>query len=202
MSFQIDSCFFALHLLFGLLHYPSFEWKGNPKLLTVGNVTPRKGQHRVVAALPEILKAFPEAHYHVVGLPTESKQLTIQAKELGVSHAITIHGRIAAREDLFRAFVSADIFIMLSENQANGDLEGFGIAILEANSFGLPAIGATGCGIDDAISTKSGKLVDGNSNFEIVMAMQSVLAERELFSSGAREWAQKHNWSQLIDRII
>ena len=80
--------------------------------------------------------------------------------------------------------------------------EGFGIAILEANSFCLPAIGATGCGIDDAISTKSGKLVDGNSNFEIVMAMQSVLAERELFSSGARKWAQKHNWSQLIDQII
>lgn len=178
------------------------NWKGNPKLLTVGNVTPRKGQHRVVVALPKILAAFPDTHYHVVGLPTEGEKLLMQAKELGVARALTIHGRMAARADLYRAFVSADVFIMLSENQADGDLEGFGIAILEANAFGLPAIGATGCGIDDAISPESGKLVDGNNAEEIVSALKSVLGERELYSAGAKKWAQKHNWGELINQII
>ena len=33
----------------------------------------------------------------------------------------------------------SNIFIMLSNNLISGDVEGFGIAILEANYFGLPA---------------------------------------------------------------
>mgnify|MGYP003346336418 CR=1 FL=1 len=41
--------------------------------------------------------------------------------------------------------------MMLSERQPDGDIEGFGIAILEANYYGLPAIGASDCGIEDAI---------------------------------------------------
>ena len=33
---------------------------------------------------------------------------------------------------------NSNIFIMLSDNLESGDVEGFSIAILEANYFGLP----------------------------------------------------------------
>ena len=42
-----------------------------------------------------------------------------------------------------------------SSPTATGDVEGFGIAILEANALGIPAIGALGCGIEDAIENYS-----------------------------------------------
>jgi len=178
-----------------------FNWHGHPKLLTVGNVTPRKGQHRVIKALPEILKHFPNAHYHVVGLPTNADRLLELAKTLGVYHAVTFHGKLSSRQDLYRAYLSADIFIMLSENQANGDVEGFGIAILEANAFGVPSIGAIGCGIEDAISSGSGILVDGNNAISIVAAIQKILTEKENYARNARLWAEKHNWAELIKKV-
>jgi phosphatidylinositol alpha-1,6-mannosyltransferase len=106
-----------------------------------------------------------------------------------------------SRQELFRAFASADLFVMLSENQKNGDLEGFGIAILEANAFGLPAIGASGCGIEDAISPESGILIDGNDASAMVHAMERILENKQAFSKGARHWAEQHNWAELIKEL-
>ena len=40
--------------------------------------------------------------------------------------------------------MKSDIFIMMSEMTESGDVEGFGIAIIEANSLGLPSIGTLG----------------------------------------------------------
>ena len=180
---------------------PFYEWKGKPKILTVGNLTPRKGQHRVVKALPEICRRFPEAHYHMVGLPTDELQIRNMAKDLDVEHAITIHGRLPKREDLYRAYASVDVFIMLSENQKNGDLEGFGIAILEANAFGVPAIGAKGCGIEDAISSDSGILVDGDDHLAIADALEDLIKQSNDFHIAAKKWAEKHNWNELVNLV-
>lgn len=180
----------------------SEPFEGHPALLTVGNITPRKGQHRVVKAMPAILSKSPSAHYHIVGLPTYSESILKLALKLHVEKAMTIHGRIANHEDLLAMYTRADIFIMLSENQSNGDVEGFGIAILEANAFGIPAIGARGCGIEDAISSDSGLLVDGDNTTEIAEAIDIILHDYERFSKGARAWAEKHNWDSLIKQII
>lgn len=177
--------------------------KGNPKLLTVGNVTPRKGQHRVIKALPEVLKRYPDAHYHIVGLPSYKEQFKKLAEELGVLHAVTFHGRAAKFEDIFRYYKSADIFTILSENQPNGDCEGFGIVILEAGYYYLPTIGAKGCGIADAVSDDyNGYLVDGDNGVEVTEAITKILANKDRLKSGARKWAEEHDWNKIIYDII
>lgn len=182
---------------------PFAQWTGVPKLLTVGNVTPRKGQHRVIKALPALIKEFPNIHYHMVGLPTHENEIKKLAKNLGVSEHITIHGRLADREELAMAYKTVDAFIMLSENQADGDVEGFGIAILEANYFGLPAIGAKGCGIEDAIQSGiNGELVDGNSAQEIRDSLKKILDYKPDYTSKLSSWVEKHDWNILIDTFL
>ena len=179
------------------------ELIGNPILLTVGNVTPRKGQHRVIKALPEILNRFPEAHYHIVGLPTYKDQFLQLAQSLGVEQAITFHGKIKRREDLYRFYRSSDVFMILSENQKDGDCEGFGIVVLEAGYFGLPSIGATGSGIVDAIDDgKSGYLVDGNDAKRICEALDKVMQNKDNLRKGAKAFANEHNWDIIINDII
>lgn len=181
----------------------TIELSGNPKLLTVGNVTPRKGQHRVIKALPEILKRYPEAHYHIVGLPSYKDQFQKLANDLGVSHAVTFHGRAAKFEDIFKYYKSADIFTILSENQPNGDCEGFGIVVLEAGYYNLPTIGAKGCGIADAVSEDfNGYLVDGDNGIEVTEAITRILANKERLKVGARKWAEDHDWNTIINDLI
>ncbi len=171
---------------------------GTPSLLTVGNVTLRKGQHRVIKALPELIKKYPGLHYHVVGLPSKKEEFLQLAKSLSVEKYVTFHGRLAKREDLSTAYNSTDCFIILSENQPDGDVEGFGIVILEANYFGLPAIGAKGCGIADAIKEGyNGYLVDGDHSLEISNALSKVLKEHHHLSTHSQQWSNEHDWLNI-----
>lgn len=180
-----------------------FAVKGSPAILTVGNVTPRKGQHRVIKALPHLVGRFPGIHYHIVGLPTCKDEFFELAGNLKVSDHVTFHGRLAGREQLAGMYKSADCFIILSENQKDGDVEGFGIVVLEANYFGLPAIGALGCGISDAIENdKNGILVDGDDASRIGDALERILNSKDKFSGGAREWARSHDWTVIGECFV
>jgi len=180
-----------------------FGLKGIPALLTVGNVTPRKGQQRVIRALPEIVKHFPRVHYNIVGLPSYEKEFRELAKELGVEEYISFYGRLPERSDLAAAYKKADCFMILSENQPDGDVEGFGIVILEANYFGLPAIGAKGCGIEDAIENGyNGFLVDGDNSDDIIEKLKIVLEKRKALSENSVRWARKHSWNMIVEKYI
>lgn len=179
---------------------------GSPALLTVGNVTPRKGQLRVIKALPELLKSFPKLQYHVVGLPTHAASFGETARQLNVQHHVHFHGRLPHRFDLGRVYSSSSVFVILSENQANGDVEGFGIVVLEANFYGIPVIGARGCGIEAAIQDGfNGRLVDGDQPNEVKDALVDILSNYPLYQQKAREWAALHDWSmvsQSFEEII
>ena len=179
------------------------DWKGYPKLLTVGSISPRKGQHRVINALPLLIERFPNIHYHIVGMDSNSVYLKDLISTLKLDNNVTIHGRLPGRMELARAYKTSDIFMMLSENQSDGDVEGFGIAILESNIYGLPAIGAIGCGIEDAISPGiNGELVDGGNIESITNTVIKVLEQNQKYSPGIQEWVRRHDWSFLIDDFL
>lgn len=178
------------------------DLQGSPCLLTVGNVTPRKGQHRVIKALPSLIIEYPNIHYHVVGLPTNVVQLESLSKQLGVDSYVTFHGKAPTKLDLAAYYAASDIFMLLSENQPNGDVEGFGIVVLEAGMFQLPTIGALFCGIDDAVCEGyNGLLVDGNDVSAVCRAVGRCLQDTEM-RQRAEEWSRNHNWDTLVTNYI
>jgi phosphatidylinositol alpha-1,6-mannosyltransferase len=92
---------------------------------------------------------------------------------------------------------------MLSKPTATGDVEGFGIAILEANALGIPAIGALGCGIEDAINDgESGYLIHHDDATAFINALQQILENKNGFSKQAKAWAQMHDWKIIVERYV
>jgi phosphatidylinositol alpha-1,6-mannosyltransferase len=172
---------------------------GYPKLITVGHVSPRKGQHRVIKALPKLVEVFPEIKYHIVGRPVNQEKLEKLAAELGVQNHIQFHGRIKNHSDLSMYYRSADIFMLLSENQVDGDVEGYGIVALEANEHGLPVIGAKYCGVEDAVNDgNSGYLVDGIDVEEICNAVVKCMDQKDRLTAGSKQWAVQHQWIEIV----
>ena len=170
------------------------------RLITIGNVTERKGQHNVVGALPLLRKRFSEVEYHIVGLPSERENIIWLAEKLDVIDCLIFHGRVS-EEEKWSLLKNSDIFMMLSENTDRGDVEGFGIAILEANALGLPAIGSLGCGIEDAIdSGSSGILVEGKNPDQVEQAVIAVMDDLPAFSSRAKQWSEQFTWSIIIQK--
>ena len=172
--------------------------KGSPVLTTVGRVSSRKGQLNVISHIPILIKEFPELHYHCIGIPTEAEAFLIKAKQLNVQNYITFHGSLDSK-DLKEKLSETDIFIMLSSESGTGDVEGFGIAVLEANALGVPAIGSKGCGIEDAVNQGvSGFLIDHNNSLQLVESIKRILNNKEVFSKRAIDWSKQHDWSYII----
>lgn len=175
---------------------PVSTYPTTPTLLSIGNVSRRKGQHNVVQALPFLLREFPEIQYHVVGIPSERERVEQLAKNLGVQSKVKFHG-VLDNQAVSEIFERTSVFIQLSENTKSGDVEGFGIAILEANAVGLPAIGSKGCGIEDAIRDGfSGRLVEAHNPMEIAIALKEILENYPTYSANARSWAAEFTWEK------
>ncbi|MBZ9779420.1 glycosyltransferase family 4 protein [Psychroflexus sp. CAK8W] len=172
------------------------------QLITVGNLTQRKGQHNVIKALPQLLKAYPKLIYHCVGIPTNQKQLMELAKSLNVEEYVQFHGRVTEKEK-FQLLQQSDVFMMLSEQTSTGDVEGFGIAILEANSVGLPAIGSINCGIEDAIRQEySGLLVNPHDVTQIFTAVNKIITNKSQYAKQAKAWSTHFTWDKIGKQYV
>jgi len=176
--------------------------KGKPSLITVGSISERKGQRNVINALPYLIQSYPEIHYHMVGKPYKKDEFFNLAKKLGVDKHITFHGAVS-NEVKIKLLQNSDIFTMLSQNTASGDVEGFGIAILEANSLGIPSIGAKNCGIEDAIlDYKSGILIQNNNPSEFEKSIKNILDKYDFYVHESKLWASKFSWKNIIREYI
>lgn len=170
----------------------------NIQLVTIGNLSPRKGQLNVVHALPELLKVFPNLVYHMVGIPTIKDKIIKVASDLGVSKHIKIYG-VLQNEEINTILDKSSIFIMLSNHLSDGDFEGFGIAILEANAKGLPAIGSKNSGISDAIMHGySGLCISPGNISELIDAIKRIHLNYNDFSKNAIEWSKNFEWDKVI----
>ena len=126
--------------------------QGDPVLLGVGALKPRKGYHVAIEALPTVRERYPDVHYYLVGDDRDGKyveQLRRSVQRLGLEGSVTIAGRIddARLDALYRR---CDVFVLSPVNSGLA-FEGFGLTYLEANAYGKPVVGSYDCGAEDAI---------------------------------------------------
>ena len=176
--------------------------KGKPCLITIGSITERKGQESFITNLPQIIKKFPDIHYHCIGLPIEGgkiKELLVKNK---LDNYVTLHGFIPNRK-LYEIYQQADILILLSKNNLKANTEGFGIVVLEANLFGVPSIGSIKTGVSESIKEgDTGYLVDPLSVKDIITSITRIIENKDELSKKAIEWAQKHSWEKITKRYV
>lgn len=184
-----------------------------PVILTVGNVTERKGQQVIVRALPALVATWPDLRYVVVGRPTEAQALQRLASELGVAQHLVITGQVAP-EQLLGAYNAADLFTMTSTNTGRGDVEGFGIAVVEAALCGKPAVVSRGTGAEEAVDPEeTGLVADPSRPGEVAEAIARMLESpeiRERMGNQARQrtlnggsWAAKTEaYTAVLNEVL
>jgi len=121
-----------------------------PVILTVGHLMHRKGQVRVIEAMPRVLRQLPEAVYLMAGTGVHEVAMRQAAKAAGVEHAVRFLGHVE-EEALPSLYRTADVFTLANRNLPDGDFEGFGIVYLEAAASGLPVVVGERTGNADAV---------------------------------------------------
>ena len=177
---------------------------GHPVILTVGNVTERKGQEVVVRAMPAVLAEVPDAHYVLVGLPTDGPKMQALALELGVADRVHLTGPLPTA-DLAGALRDATILAMTSRHTSSGDFEGFGIAVIEAALLGTPAVVSDSGGLPEAVvDGQTGIVVPENDVAATAGAIIELLRRPELVARlGRNAQARAHGelvWPEVIGR--
>jgi phosphatidylinositol alpha-1,6-mannosyltransferase len=175
-------------------------------ILSVSRLVKRKGNANIVSAMPEILRKIPEAHYLIVGKGEEEGALKAQVQDMGLAGNVTFAGYVDESE-LPHYYASCDVFVMPSFAAHRGEnVEGFGIAYLEANACGKPVIGGRTGGVADAIvEGETGLMVDPLDVTDIAGAIVEILADekkaRAMGAAGRKRVETEYNWRSVSEKI-
>ena len=170
------------------------DLNGRKILLTVGRLVPRKGIAWFVSqVMPELDRGYA---YVIAGAGPDFQAVKALIQHHGLTDRVALLGKVpnATRQQLMAL---ADLFIM-PNIRVPGDMEGFGIAALEAGSSGLPVIASNIEGLRDAvIDGVTGHLVEERNAQQYADKIRNSHFNRETVRSVVN---QRFNWSHIASR--
>jgi glycosyltransferase involved in cell wall biosynthesis len=168
-------------------------------LVTVGGLVERKGFHRVIACLPELLKEFPRLHYLAVGSAGPegdfSALLRAQVAQLGLGEHVHFLGALPP-DEVGRAVSAADVSVLATRN------EGWANVLLEAMACGVPVVATdVGGNAEVVCSDELGTIVPFDDHAALLAALRDAL-RREWDRSAIRRYAEHNDWNTRVPVLV
>ncbi len=173
-----------------------------PVVVCVSRMVRRKGQDRLIRALPMIHRSVPDAAVLLVGDGPERRRLEALAASLGVARDVVFAGAHPWR-DLPPFFAAGDVFAMPCRTRKLGfEVEGLGIVFLEASATGLPVVaGNSGGAPDTVLPGETGCVVDSSSPAAVAHQVARLLLDPELsarWGAAGAAWVRTSwDWDDL-----
>jgi phosphatidylinositol alpha-1,6-mannosyltransferase len=174
-------------------------------VLTVGRLVEHKGMDMSIRAMASVVEQVPEILYVLAGDGPYRQTLEELAYDLGIQDYVLFLGQVSEsrKQALYK---SAEFFLMPNRELDDGDVEGFGIVFLEANTYGKAVIAGRSGGVIDAVHDGlNGILVDPENVEEIAAAILRLLADREfslrLGQQGKERVIKYFAWDQVGARL-
>lgn len=168
-----------------------------PLIVCVSRLVPRKGQDKLIEALPEIRRNAPDAQLVLVGAgPYEKKLQALAADTEGVRFA----GRVGDQE-MVAWLQAADVVAMPCRTRGKGlDVEGLGIVFLEGQACGVPVVAGDSGGAPETVTPETGVVVDGRDVRQIAGAIVELLRNPEAAAQMGRCGREhvQNNWTWEI----
>ena len=140
------------------------------KILTVGRLVEKKGLRYSIEAVAEIIKKKPAIQYNIVGEGVLRDQLLELIRQLCVEDKVKLLGS-KNHDEIHQLYSEAHIFILSSVTADDGDREGQGLVLQEAQAMGLPVIATLHNGFPESV-------VDGESGYLVPEKDVDSLTER------------------------
>jgi glycosyltransferase involved in cell wall biosynthesis len=117
------------------------------RIVSSGRLERYKGHHRVIEALPHLIRVIPEAHLLILGSGPYESNLYELAREFGVSDRVSIkHVASADRQGMATALAESSVVAALSDYEAHP------VAVMEALCVARPVVGYDIAGIGELVA--------------------------------------------------
>ena len=172
-------------------------------LCSVGRHQERKGfqwfTDRVMPRLPA------DVVYLVTGEGPMTPRIREAVDRHGLHHNVRMLGRVSEAM-LTTLYRGADLFVMPNIH-VKGDIEGFGVVMLEAGLCGLPVLAADLEGISDVVREgENGHLVPSGDADAFERAVLSYRGQRQRLADASRRAAEHtagtFSWAAIADRFV
>ncbi|ALV38351.1 glycosyltransferase family 4 protein [Streptomyces sp. CdTB01] len=178
---------------------PSPPAAATPTITVVSRLVPQKRLDLLIGALPQLLEEMPDLHLDICGKGDAQRYLEECADQLGVTPSVTFHGHVSEerkQELMSRAWLTV----------VPSEAEGWGLAVLEANALGKPAVAFDVPGLRDSIHDGStGWLLPPDADLAdgVLDALRRLAdpAERQAWAQRCRQWSAAFSWDRSAERL-
>ena len=176
------------------------------KLLTIARMVEKKGLEYAIKAVSRVAQKYSNIEYNIIGDGILRSRLENLIKGLGISDKINLLGW-KTQEELKSLLQEAHIFILTSVTAGDGDMEGQGLVLQEAQAVGLPVLSTLHNGIPEGvIDGKSGFLVPERDVDALVKKLEYLIEHPELWPEmgryGRKFVEERYDIQKLNQRLV
>lgn len=174
----------------------------DPLVVFIGRLVPRKNVGLMLKAMAEIKSA----QLVVIGDGPLKTDLQEQSRSLGINERVTWAGR-ANEKEKWKILRASDVLCLPATEGSNGDVEGFGIVLLEAAAAATPAVAADSGGMPDVVEDEgTGLLWQGEDPADLAAKLRQLITDAALAKKCVTEARnrirQEYNWPQVAQKVI
>ena len=145
------------------------------RILTVGRLVPRKGQSYLIEAVRRLVAEGYDIKLIIIGNGPEKERLLTLGKGLDLE----IHSDLP-EDEVNKAYQKADIFVLPSITDDQGEKEGLGMVLFEAINYHLPVVAFANGGIKEVIvDDETGILLPEKDVDGLVEAIKKLLSDSQ-----------------------
>jgi colanic acid/amylovoran biosynthesis glycosyltransferase len=165
----------------------TLETDGTVNLLSVGRLVEMKGREYAVKAIAKVVKKYQNVSYTIVGDGILKESLEGLIKELGLGRWVHLIGWVDD-EKLDLLYKSAHIFVHPSVTASDGNMEGQGVVLLEAQGYGLAVVATKHNAFTETVlDGKSGILVPERDVEALAEALEKLIGNPDCWLEMGRQ---------------
>jgi glycosyltransferase involved in cell wall biosynthesis len=170
---------------------------GSTTALYVGRLAPEKNLQVMLESVALAMEQDPALRLIIVGDGPMRQDLISMSRALGIGSRVRVEGA-KPREKVDEYYAACDLFVFCSVTETQG------LVVMEAMSYGLPAVLAAGGGASDPLIDGVNGCLCHNDPDAISKAILRVCESDRLpiLSQGARKSSRRWSIDQMTERIL
>lgn len=168
-------------------------------ILFVGRLVEKKGLKYLIEAFKKVVEKYPDTRLTIVGKGPEEFALKKQVREYRIENSVIFMGALA-HKNLPAVYQAHELAVFPFIEDRSGDMEGFGLVMVEAMGCGCTVIASHLPAVEDIIIDRQTGLLCEQQNPDqlydrIITVFEDPVLRHKLARQGRQYVASRFDWS-------
>ncbi len=185
----------------------AYGWAPDKVIIsTLGRMVYKKGFSHLIDIVPELISKERKIKVVIGGLGPLEDELKEKVYQMGIGEIVSLPGRIPW-DEVPKFLAASDIFVLPSQRDKAGNLDGLPTVLLEAMACGLPCVASDIGGVNLVIKDEINGFIVQPSDKEVLIDRLIKLVSNDEFRRNMGAVARKKvieefNWERVAENLV